>query len=142
MSVNAGKGVAYHTMQVHYLTKKITFADDDKVVSLGWLPANSAVVMSGVSTRVIWNGDGEDAVNLGFRNSVQGATTDDNAFTETALDLDAVGHVAGDVVSAANLYFTAPVEVTASPTSAGTAPTAGEAYVYVGFIHFDLSEDL
>ena len=56
--------------------------------------------------------------------------------------LDAVGHVSGDVVSTANLFFTDPAEITCSPTSAGSAPAAGEAYVYVQIVNFDNSEDL
>jgi len=142
MGLNAGKGQSYELNVVHTLTKKITFADDDDTVEVGWLPANCGVVGAGVFTATAWNGDGEDAVNLGFDSSEQGATTDNNAFTETALDLDALGHVAGDVVSTANIFFTAPARVTASPTSAGTAPTAGVAYVYVDYVVFDNSEAL
>ena len=135
MSVNAGKGVAYHHGLVHYLKANITNASPS-LVSLGWLPANSVVIGSGVGIRAAWSGTGDEAVNLGFRNSVQGATTDDNAFTETALDLDAaVGHIAGDVVSAANLVFTAPAEVTATITN--TDSTTGNAWVYVTYIVLD-----
>jgi hypothetical protein len=89
-----------------------------------------------------WNGDGNDTVDIGFRNSDEGYTDDPDAFTESVLALDAVGHVAGDVVSAENLSFSAPAEVTASLASAGTAPSAGVAYVYVTFIDFSTSEDL
>lgn len=142
MSVNAGKGVSLHFPVVKTLTKKITFSNDDEVVSVGWVPGNSAVVGSGVVTQTAWDGDGADAVDIGFRNSEQGLTADPNAFTETALDLDAVGHVAGDVVSTANLFFTGPAEITCSPTSAGSAPAAGAAYVYVNFIQFDISEEI
>lgn len=142
MTVNAGKGLAYETLQVHYLTKKITFADDDDTVVLGWLPAQSAVIGCGVFVTTAWNGNGEDEVDIGFDNSEEGHTTDPDAFTESTLDLDALGHVAGDVVSTANLYFTKPARVIASPTSAGTAPSAGVAYVYVTFVNFDNAEDL
>jgi hypothetical protein len=133
MSVNAGKGQVYHHNLVHTLSRRMTFADLSGVYSLGWLPGNSCVIASGVSIRAAWNGTGDEAVNLGFRASVSGATTDDNAFTETALDLDAgVGHLAGDVVSAANLFFTAPAEVTA--TIVNTDATAGDCLVYVTYI--------
>ena len=139
---NEGKGLRLTHPAVAYLTKKITFADDDAVVSLGWVAGNSAVVGSGVITATAWDGDGADAVDIGFRNSVQGLTADPNAFTETALDLDALGHVAGDVVSTANLYFTDAAEITCSPTSAGSAPAAGVAYVYVTVVNFDVLEEL
>lgn len=142
MSTNAGKGLSIHLPAVHVITKKITFADDDVEVSMGWVAGNCAVVGSGVVTKTAFNGNGEDAVDIGFRNSVQGEADDPNAFTEIALDLDAVGHVAGDVVSTANKFFTAPAEITCTPSSAGTAPSAGEAYVYVQIVNFDNSEDL
>lgn len=133
MSVNAGKGQVYHHNLVHTLSRRMTFADRSGVYSLGWLPANSCVIGSGVSIRAAWNGTANEQVDLGFRDSVQGATTDDNAFTETTLDLDAaVGHIAGDVVSAANIFFTAPAEVTA--TIVNTDATAGDCLVYVTYI--------
>ena len=132
MSVNAGKGQAYHHNLVHFMQANIT-KDSPALVSLGWLPAGSAVIGSGVSIAQAWSGTGDEAVDLGFRNSEDGHTTDPNAFTETALDLDAaVGHIAGDVVSAANLYFAGPAEVTATITN--TNSTTGNAYVYVTYI--------
>lgn len=133
MSVNAGKGQVYHHNLVHTLSRRMTRADLSGVYSLGWLPANSLVIGSGVGILTAWNGTGNEQVDLGFRNSVQGLTADDNAFTETTLDLDAaVGHIAGDVVSAANLLFTAPAEVTATIVS--TDATAGDCLVYVTYI--------
>lgn len=132
MSVNAGKGQAYHHNLVHFMQANIT-NDSAATVSLGWLPGGAVVVGSGVSIAAAWSGTGNEAVDLGFRNSVEGHTTDTNAFTATALDLDAaVGHIAGDVVSAANLYFSEPAEVTATITN--TDSTTGNAYVYVSYI--------
>ncbi|NJM12591.1 MAG: hypothetical protein HC889_12615 [Synechococcaceae cyanobacterium SM1_2_3] len=89
MSVNAGKGQVYHHNLVHTLSRRMTKSDLSGVYSLGWLPANSLVIGSGVGILTAWNGTGNEQVDLGFRNSVQGLTTDDNAFTETTLDLDA-----------------------------------------------------
>lgn len=37
-------GRLYHTDQVHYLAKTITFSDDDLVVTVGTLPPNAIVV--------------------------------------------------------------------------------------------------
>lgn len=133
MSTNAGKGQSYPYNMTHVLAKRLTFADLSGAVSVGWLPGGSFVIGSGVSISAAWNGTGDEAVDIGFRNSEQGATTDPNAFTETALDLDAaVGHIAGDVVSAANLYFSEPAEVTA--TIVNTDATAGDAWVYVTYV--------
>jgi hypothetical protein len=135
MSVNAGKGQVYHQYLVHYLMEKIT-KDSPATVSLGWLPPNASVIGSGVHIKAAWNGTGDEEVDIGFRNSVEGLTTDTDAYTETALDLDAaVGHLAGDVVSALNLFSTAPLEVIATITN--TNATAGEAYVYVTYIVYN-----
>jgi hypothetical protein len=133
MGLNAGKGQVVHQNVVHTLSRRMTFSNLSGVYSLGFLPSNSCVISSGVSIRAAWNGTGNEQVDLGFRASEQGATTDDNAFTETTLDLDAaVGHISGDIVSAANLFFTAPAEVTA--TIVNTDATAGDALVYVTYI--------
>lgn len=132
MSVNAGKGMSVHQNVVHVLKANIT-NNSPALVSLGWLPAGSFVIGSGVMIQAAWSGTGDEAVDLGFRNSVQGLTADPDAFTETILDLDAaVGHIAGDVVSAANLYFSEPAEVTATITN--TDSTTGNAWVYVTYV--------
>lgn len=128
-------GQQYHTNQVHYLMKQIT-KDSPATVSLGWLPAGCGVIGSGVHIVAAWSGTGDEAVDIGYRNSQEGhgsSNADVDAFTETILDLDAaVGHIAGDVVSAANLWFSEPAEVIATITN--TDSTTGSAYVYVTYI--------
>lgn len=142
MGLNAGKGNATHLPCVHTLTKKITFADMGKVISMGFLPKNAGVIASGVHVRTVFNAAGTDTVKLGFRASEQGATTDDDAFTETALNIEALGHLEGDVVSTANIFFSAPAEVTASPAQTSGTATTGEAYVYVTYVAYGNLEDL
>ena len=132
MGLNAGKGTVVHQQVVHQLSAYIT-KDSAATVSLGWLPAGSAVIGSGASIYAAWSGTGNEEVDIGFRNSEEGYTADPDAFTETALDLDAaVGHLSGDVDSAANLYFTKPAEVTCAITN--TDSTTGAALVYVNYI--------
>jgi hypothetical protein len=136
MSIHKGKGQSVHQNVVQCLTRRFTKDDLSGVYSMGWLPANSVVIGSGVGIRQAWNGTGDEALDLGFRNSVQGLTTDDDAFTETILDLDAaVGHIAGDVVSAANIMFSQPAEVIGTITN--TNSTAGDAIAYVTYIVLD-----
>ena len=133
MGLNAGKGQVIHHNVVMTLSRYITNADLSGTLELGWLPAGSLVVASGVGIHTAWSGTGNEQVDLGFDSSEDGYTTDPNAFTETTLDLDAaVGHIAGDVVSAANLYFTKPARATA--TIVNTDSTTGKALVYVTYI--------
>lgn len=142
MGLNAGKGNQTHFPCVHTLTKKITFANQGSVVSLGWLPKNAGVIAAGVHVRTVFNSAGIDTVKLGFRSSEQGATTDDDAFTETALNVEALGHLEGDVVSTANIFFTAPAEVTCTPATSSGTSTTGECYVYVTYVAYGNQEDL
>jgi len=117
---------------VHTLTAYID-SNSAATVSLGWLPSGAAVIGSGVSVFAPWSGIGIEAVDLGFRNSEEGYTADPNAFTETILGLDvAIGHIAGDVVSAANKYFSEPAEAIATITN--TNSTTGAALVYVTYV--------
>lgn len=139
MGLHAGKGTATELPVVHMLTKKITYAMDDLTVEVGYLPKNCVVIGSGIVTTTAWTA-GTIAIDLGFDRSEQGATTDPNAFTETALT-GGTGHLAGDVVAAANIFFSAPARVTCSPTSSGTL-TAGVSYVYVTYVVFDNLETL
>jgi hypothetical protein len=127
MGLHAGKGQVVHQNVVHTLSRYITNADLSGVYELGYLPGGALVIGSGVGILTAWSGTGNEQVDIGFD------TSDPNAFTETALDLDAaVGHIEGDVVSAANLYFEKPVRVTCDIVN--TDSTTGKALVYVTYI--------
>lgn len=133
MGTNAGKGQVIHQNVVHTLSYYLTNSTVSGTVVLGWLPAGALVVASGAGIYAAWSGTGNEQADIGFDNSEEGYTADPNAFTESALDLDAaVGHIAGDVVSAANLYFTKPARVTA--TIVNTDSTTGAALLYVNYI--------
>lgn len=122
----------YETNQVHYLRARITNSSPS-TVSLGWLPPFASVIGSGCHIKTAWSGTGNEEVDLGFRNSVEGLTTDTDAYSETAFDLDAAaGYIDGDVTQAANLLSTAPLEVIATITN--TDSTTGLAIVHVAYI--------
>ena len=133
MGLHAGKGQVVHQNVVHTLSRYITNADLTGVYALGYVPGGSPSVASGVGILTAWSGTGNEPADLGFDRSEGGLTSDPNAFTETALDLDAaVGHIAGDVVSAANLYFEKPARITCDIVNTDSA--TGKALVYVQYI--------
>lgn len=133
MGLNAGKGQVIHQNVVHSLSRYITNADLSGVYELGWVPGGALIVASGVGILTAWSGTGIEQVDIGFDRSEGGLTSDPNAFTEIALGLDvAVGHIAGDVVSAANLYFEKPARITCNIVN--TDSTTGKALVYVNYI--------
>lgn len=133
MSVNAGQGYASKLPLVHYLAHVINF--NDRTVSLGWLPAGATVIGAGVTVATAFNAGSSNPINLGFRNSVQGATTDDDAYSTTDLAGQTLGHQAGAVTGTQNVYFSAPAEATVTYAPTGTAATAGSAIAYVTFVH-------
>jgi len=133
MGLHAGKGQVVHQNVVHTLSRYITNADLTGVYELGYVPGGSLIVASGIGILTAWSGTGNEQVDIGFDRSEGGLTSDPNAFTETALDIDAaVGHIAGDVVSAANLYFEKPARITCDIVNTDSA--TGKALVYVQYI--------
>jgi hypothetical protein len=61
-------GQVYHTNQVHYLAKTITYADAGKTVTIGVLPSGAVVIpgISGVAVNVVFNGDTTNTVTWAF----------------------------------------------------------------------------
>ena len=96
MGLHAGKGQVVHQNVVHTLSRYITNADLSGVYELGYVPGGSLIIGSGIGILTAWSGTGNEQVDIGFDRSEGGLTSDPNAFTETALDIDAaVGHIAG-----------------------------------------------
>jgi hypothetical protein len=57
----------FHTQQVHYLRKTITFANNGETVTIGTIPAGSVLLkpISGVSVSVAFNGDTTNTLDIG-----------------------------------------------------------------------------
>lgn len=57
----------YHTAQVHYLRKTITFADNGTTVTIGVIPAGSVLLkpISGASVSVAFNGGATNTLDIG-----------------------------------------------------------------------------
>jgi len=122
----------YHTEQVHYLRKKITFADDGDVVSVGWVPPRATVIDAGVVVSTAFDGNTTNTVDIGFRNAGDGTTADPNDYA-TALALGTVGIIVADALATATGYHDEGAEMTASVTSTASA-SAGVGYVYVAYL--------
>lgn len=120
---------AYHTHQVHYLRKRITYADNGTTVTVGKLPAYSTVIRGGVVVTTAFNGDTTNTVDIGVTGN-----TDDFA---TDIALGTVGVIAADdMATATSAYNTSDIDVVAVVVSTASA-TAGVGYVWVEYLIAD-----
>jgi NAD/NADP transhydrogenase alpha subunit len=120
----------YHSQQVHYLRKRITFADDDVLVTVGRIPARSSIVGGGVHIVTAFTA-GSCIIDVGFTGS--SATADPNAYA-TALVVTAVGYIVLDELAATtNIQSTTDHLVTAT-LSSGSTITAGVADVIIMYV--------
>jgi hypothetical protein len=125
-----GAGREYHTTQVHYLRKRITFADYGTTVTVGTLPPNAIVIGGGVMVTTAFNSSGTDLLDVGFI----GSTTDADAYA-TDLTLAAVGYIALDELAATtNIMQTVTTTVTCAPAQSVADATAGEAEVIITYV--------
>lgn len=125
---------SYHTNQTHYLRKMFTFADDGLVLSLGWVPAGTVILRGGVVVTTAFNAGSTNVLDVGFRASGSGATTDDDSYaTDLALGTRGV-IVADEMASTINAYHSLGAEITATVDLTGTAATAGVGRVWVEYL--------
>ena len=122
----------YHTQQVHYLRKRITFATENTEIILGEIPAGASVIGGGVHVITAFNDSGTDTLDVGFKN---GSSTDDPNAYATLLDLSAVGFIALDELAATtNIQQTADTTVTCIYNGQNNNASAGVADVMITFI--------
>lgn len=119
-----------HTPQVHYLRKRITYADYGTTVTVGKLPAKASVIGGGVHIVTAFNSSGTDLLDVGFI----GSTTDPNGYA-TLLDMAAVGYIALDELAATtNIQGTVEHTVTCAPAQSVADATAGVADVIITYV--------
>lgn len=122
----------YHTAQVHYLRKRITYAIENTVIDIGRIPAGASVIGGGVHVITAFNDTGTDTLDVGFRD---GSTTDDPDGYATIMDLSAVGFIALDALSGtANIQQTADAIVTCRYNGENNNADAGVADVIVTYV--------
>lgn len=99
----------YTSQQVHYLRKRITFANTNTTVDVGQIPAGASVIGGGVH---IVTADAAITLDVGFR---AGNSTDDPNAYATALTVAAVGFIPLDELGATtNIQQTEDAIVTAT----------------------------
>ena len=125
-------GRMYHTSQVHYLRKKITYAIENTEIVIGTLPAYASVVGGGVHVLTAFDDTGTDTLDVGFKG---GSATDDPNGYATLLAIDAVGYIVLDELAATtNIMSTNDVIVTCIYNGQNNNATAGEAYVTIQYV--------
>src|SRR5258707_8477525 len=98
MTTSLNRGVAARDageIQVHFLRKRITFADVAATVTVGKLPAGAAVTGGGIQIITAFNATTTNVANVGYI----GATTNASAYA-TALTTAAVGLLVLDELAA------------------------------------------
>lgn len=118
----------YHTQQLHYLRKGITFADIGSTVSLGKLPAGAIVDNAYVLVSTEFNSGSTDTLDIGTSGD-----TDDFA---TGIDLQTAGKIAADELATADDLgpYASDTELKAVVAATGTAASAGAGEVVVTYI--------
>lgn len=124
-------GKSYHTDQVHFIAKRISYADigtNNSPVTIGWLPPR-AVVFYGASWIITaFNDTNGDDLDIGV-------SGDDDDLFASGVDLN-TGTVftTFDDLADANRYSASARKVTANFTTAATGDgTTGEVIVYLEY---------
>lgn len=126
---NAGQ--KYHTNQVHYLAKTVTYATlgTSNTVTVGVLPPRATVLRGGTWIKTGFNDTNGDDLDVGVSGS------DDDLFA-SAVDMNTGDTLtAFDDLADANRYSASARTVTCTLTTAATGDgTTGEATVYLEYI--------
>lgn len=119
----------YHTQQIHYLRRDITFADAATTVTVGTIPSGSIILeaISGVYVDTVFNAGTNNRLDIG-------ASTDTGTNNyATLLTLLGIGFIELDEV-AATLKVSADTTISAYVDVTGTAATTGAASIVIAYI--------
>lgn len=118
----AGPARQLHTQQVHYLRKRVNFNDSaiSTGVVMGTLPAGAMIVSQNVRVNTAFNAATTNALNVG---TAAGGT---QLFTDVAT-------AGARVPTIANLSFASDQDIYVQYAQTGTAATAGQADIVIGF---------
>ena len=112
---------------VHYLRKKITYADSG-AVTVGVVPTNAIVLRGGVVVTTAFNAATTNVLDIG-------TSSDDDGFA-TDLALGTVGVIVADEMATTDDMgpMSADTTITATYAQTGTAATAGVGYVWIEYL--------
>jgi hypothetical protein len=117
----------YHTAQVHYLRKNITFSDDGSTLDLGYVPAGTTVIRAGVTVTTAFNAGSTNVLDIGTAADTDGFATD--------LALGTVGVIVADEMATTNdSYCAADTLLQCVVDLTGTAATTGAGIVWVEYL--------
>lgn len=117
----------YHTAQVHYLTKNITYSDNGSTLSLGYVPAGAVVINAGVIVTTAFNGNSSNVIDIG-------TAADTDGFA-SAISLATIGRILADDMATSNDLgaYASDTEMKCVVTATASA-SAGAATVFVEYL--------
>lgn len=131
MSVNDGQ--QYHTNQIHYLRRTLTFSNAAGVYSLGWVPPGAVVLRGGAAITTVFNYGTNNRFDMGFRNA-PGKSDDTDEFASDVL-LTTAGVIAADDMGTANdNTFPLGGELVVDLDVTGTAGSTGSAVFWLEYM--------
>lgn len=118
----------FHTQQIHYLRKSITYADDGTTVTVGTIPAGSLILkpISGVAVTTVFNAGSTNVLDIGP------STDSGTDLWATDLALGTLAFVPLD--EAVTNLVSVDTIVQAAVDLTGTAATTGAAEIIIAFI--------
>lgn len=116
----------FHTQQVHYLRKSVSYTDDGTAVTVGVVPSGALILKpaSGIQVTTVFNAGTTNVIDIG--------TSANDDLYGTDLALTATTFVPCD--EAVSYLVTSDTTITATVGLAGTAATAGAGEVVIAYI--------
>lgn len=119
-------GQEYHTNQVHYLEKAISYTDAGTTVTLGYVPPYAAVIRGGVVVTTAFNGDSSNVLDIGTSTDTDGFATD--------LALGTIGVIVADEMATTNDSYATTGRTIQAVVVSTASPSAGAGIVWVEYI--------
>lgn len=117
----------FHSQQIHYLRRTVTFSDNGSARVIGVIPAGALILKpaSGVHVTTVFNAGTTNVIDIG--------TSADDDLYGTDLSLTTANFVPLDE-NVGTYLVSADTTITATVGLAGTAATAGSAEVIIAYI--------